>query len=1160
MTAILSVITGPPQSGKTERLLGDYRKVLSSQNTPNGVLWLSPTWRVAAEVRGRLLDGSIEGCFSPGVTTFEKFARSVLEHDPEPIRPINTLMKRQLIRRLIDDCLNQDRLNYFRPIARCGGLVDLLCDFIGELKRLEIWPEHFQQACAARGLSQKDAELLEIYSAYQQCLRENHLYDAEGLFWSARDWLGRLMPVGQTSMVVADGFTDFTRTQHEILEILARRADRMLVALPLESGSQRTDLFGKPLKTLRELQRRHARVELETIAQPERPAWPALAHLETRLFTNPRDARPAENTTGIEILAAGRQIGEIERIGARIKQMLLRGEAKAGEIVVVFRSLQDVGPLVSEVFAALGIPFALETGQTLDCSPALRALVALLQLDGEDWPAGGLLAVVGSNYFQPDWPHWQGGKALVALQRGIREVCIPSGRQRMIEQLAHVNDGGLSQFSSDENGTAPLLSRPHPNPLPRGEGTEDGPQPNPLPAGEGIKQHNADRHIALGILRRLAQVFDEMPQRAALADWASAWQRLAEQTGLLSAIEQPDQSGVDHPISDRPAWDRLMAALRESNQLDRWLGRHPPQLDRHEALAALLDIIKSEKLGHAGDDSGCVRVLAARSARGLTIPYLFVAGLVEKSFPQPMREDRFYSEADYQRLIDEGLPLVSHAERTCEEMLLFYEVITRATKLLHLSYPALDESAQPLSPSPYLREVEEACGVGRIQRTELSDLSPVPRDDEPLLSKAAFRVKAVATALDGNVALLAGLIGQSKKCLPQNVAQPPSVLQDRPTQPRATLPHISVDSVENLLAGLQTTHLREDRQSFSPTEGMCLGEAARAHLAAYYSPERTYSATELEQYASCPFGFFLKHWLHVEPIEELGLQIDFLERGRLVHELLAAFHRRVNQALGRPGSPLELEPEVYDRLLDESLQTIVPPPSSNPVTAALQEVDRRLLLQWSAEYRKQHESYDDLWRQCDTPLRPEFFEVSFGRGGEEPPSTPEPLELFSEKETVRVSGRIDRIDTGRVAGHVVFNVLDYKSGKPIRFNADSVAAGTTLQLPIYAMATAELLLFDRDAVPWQAGYWSLRDGGFKPRQALKMYRRADGGLEVENQWEEIRELLAKTVVALVCSMRGGEFPVASQDEDCTGRCPYRTVCRVNQVRSLEKTWTPKENN
>jgi hypothetical protein len=61
-------------------------------------------------------------------------------------------------------------------------------------------------------------------------------------------------------------------------------------------------------------------------------------------------------------------------------------------------------------------------------------------------------------------------------------------------------------------------------------------------------------------------------------------------------------------------------------------------------------------------------------------------------------------------------------------------------------------------------------------------------------------------------------------------------------------------------------------------------------------------------------------------------------------------------------------------------------------------------------------------------------------------------------------------------------------------------------------------------------------------------------------WEEIRMRLAETVAALVRGIRGGRFPVHSVDEQCTGRCGFATVCRINHVRALEKIWNPVPQN
>jgi len=246
-------------------------------------------------------------------------------------------------------------------------------------------------------------------------------------------------------------------------------------------------------------------------------------------------------------------------------------------------------------------------------------------------------------------------------------------------------------------------------------------------------------------------------------------------------------------------------------------------------------------------------------------------------------------------------------------------------------------------------------------------------------------------------------------------------------------------------------------------------------------------------------------------------------------------------------------------LLAEAVAATLSPLGRDSLSDALREIDRRILVEWLQSYRQQHEKYDLQWNDCDHPPRPALFEISFGRRlreGDGPPSTDAPFELVSRGQVVRLAGRIDRIDLGEVRGQAIFNILDYKTGGGVRFSLEGCQRGTVLQLPLYALAAGELILDDRNAVPWQAGYWAISGDGFKPRQALRMYELVEDHFSPSETWESIRGILADTVVGLVKAMRQGQFPVWSDDPDCTGRCPYNTVCRINQIRSLEKAWRP----
>ena len=115
---------------------------------------------------------------------------------------------------------------------------------------------------------------------------------------------------------------------------------------------------------------------------------------------------------------------------------------------------------------------------------------------------------------------------------------------------------------------------------------------------------------------------------------------------------------------------------------------------------------------------------------------------------------------------------------------------------------------------------------------------------------------------------------------------------------------------------------------------------------------------------------------------------------------------------------------------------------------------------------------------------------------------------------------------------------------------------TALQLPLYTMAAERLLLADRQAAPWCAGYWHVREKGFQPKQSLAMGRLHDDRLEPDPEWEDLRQLVSEIAGALVEGIRNARFPVHSADNECGRFCPFRTICRINQVRSLEKRWQP----
>jgi hypothetical protein len=164
------------------------------------------------------------------------------------------------------------------------------------------------------------------------------------------------------------------------------------------------------------------------------------------------------------------------------------------------------------------------------------------------------------------------------------------------------------------------------------------------------------------------------------------------------------------------------------------------------------------------------------------------------------------------------------------------------------------------------------------------------------------------------------------------------------------------------------------------------------------------------------------------------------------------------------------------------------------------------------------------------------------------------------EERVQLTGQVDRIDVGRVGERVVFNVIDYKTSAHAAVKEPEILAGRQIQLPLYVMAV-EQLLGGQQAAALSAGFWSVRGKGFgggasRNGGPLSIHDVRDGVLVPAARWEETREKLVARIGEIIASIRRGWFPVFNDNQDCTTGCDLRTICRIAQVRSLEKQGAP----
>jgi RecB family exonuclease len=673
---------------------------------------------------------------------------------------------------------------------------------------------------------------------------------------------------------------------------------------------------------------------------------------------------------------------------------------------------------------------------------------------------------------------------------------------------------------------------------------------------EHLRRRTAAAATALPALQLLGHTLDELPQTAKLLEWMAAMERLGKRLGLqlttAEPADAPAASPEDHDVNCLPqptrdsssadnrdainveAWRSIRGHFRSLMRLDARLAEPSKQYSRAEFLQLLIDVATHEPARRVSDETGRVRVLKAASARTLSIKHLYLAGMSEQAFPLPEPAGRLYSDADYgffQRAgrpegrIAAGNTPPGDVTRPQEEMLLFYEVLTRATASITISYPALDERAQSLPPSPYVTELERLLGGELFRgRRPVPQPSPIPAGDE-VYSQADWRIQAVDRALEGDPSSLGGLF--------------------------------AADRCRNLAAamesGLRIIHSRADRDRFTAAEGLLSSPAVAARLRRRFGPHHLWSPSQWELYAACPYKFFLSEVLGLQPLGDLTLETDFGRRGGLLHHVLATFYRRWQTEL----QPARRDPEEFLLGLLRVLDAEVAALGRAGVDGALAELDRRQIAKWSEKHFDQLSAYLSAHSKLEATLAPSHFELRFGPArpgdsGEDPASVDKPFELDIGGDKLRVTGRIDRIDVGQVGERTVFSVIDYKTGRTTSLSKEQIATGERLQLPIY-VAAAQALVFGGQAEPIAAGYWTM-DRGFDHKGALNVLHGPAGEDDSTNRWTDLYSQAVASIARFVAAIRSGQFPVHSRDENCTGRCEFSTVCRIAQIRAIGKTW------
>ncbi len=471
---------------------------------------------------------------------------------------------------------------------------------------------------------------------------------------------------------------------------------------------------------------------------------------------------------------------------------------------------------------------------------------------------------------------------------------------------------------------------------------------------------------------------------------------------------------------------------------------------------------------------GRVFVGSLADARGMSFDAVFVPGLNEGVFPKPVREDPLLLDAQRATLGIEGSRDDKH---------LLQAAVAAASKRLVCSWSRIDlATGRERVPSFYAFEVADAAGYGEIDvarfireardRTEARLGWPAPADPADAIDSAEYDLATLRPQWDNPQPGAAAWL-------------------------KVVNPHVW-RALDARRLRWSTRWTRADGLTDADVHvGIALEQRHALSV-------RAYAPTRLEQFARCPYRFYLQSVLGLKPADRpAALQrIDPGIRGELYHDVQARFYTELAEAGLLP---------VTATTLDDALRRL---------EAVLATVE--------AEFAERHKpAIPVVWNtdieRIRGDLRGWLRHVALNENDWTPLHFEYEIKNVEIAEGRLLQGRIDLIEQ-HTSG--VLRVTDHKTGKPPEDNRipQRVGGGEFLQPALYAMAAQTAL--ERPVREARLFYATLRGNytAFPIRPSA-----------------ETQEAVAAILDTIDHALRNGELPAAPRADGCKW-CDYLPVC------------------
>ena len=541
-------------------------------------------------------------------------------------------------------------------------------------------------------------------------------------------------------------------------------------------------------------------------------------------------------------------------------------------------------------------------------------------------------------------------------------------------------------------------------------------QQHPLGYGEPETDESRETLARINALRRTAAAPLRALERAALAANTAKGQAVAlsqfwEALGLAERLEalsaQLQSDGREALAAEyEQIWSLLVGALEQFAAI---LG--DTELDPDGFRKLFLLMLSKYDIGTIPVALDRVTAGELDRMRRRGIKHLLLLGCTDDRIPQPGDPGGVFSTEERRTLLEHDLDIGGGREEDLwREYALAASVLALPEQTLTMTVPVLGSEGQPLTPAFFVSRAEKLFGV-------------TPRKADPLRCREA----APAPALELAARALRGAEDESSAAALAWYGEREQERLERFSRRAALL-----------------------RSSLSPERSEAL-----------FGRQTRLSASRTEQYAACPYAFFLQYGLKVKPRRQESFAAP--EIGTFIHAVLEEVAGKVREL----GGFAEVTDETLLTLTDAAVARYIETdldglrdrsPRFRHLFGRLAASARKIVLDMAGELRV-------------SKFEPLDFELNFAK-----PELLPPVRLSDGETTLTLTGIADRVD-GWVNGDKLYlRVVDYKTGRKT-FSLSDVYYGLGLQMLLYLFALGKVgeSRYHMEIVPAGVLYHPARD-------------------------------------------------------------------------------------